>query len=44
VKLQELVAFDGDYGRSYRIKEGIIWGLTARIIDRFKEIYGTEQW
>ncbi|MCL5790095.1 MAG: CoA pyrophosphatase [Candidatus Thermoplasmatota archaeon] len=44
VKLQELVAFDGDYGRSYRIKEGIIWGLTARIIDRFKEIYGTGKW
>ena len=39
VELSELLLSEGNYGRSFKIKNGIIWGLTERIIERFLELY-----
>lgn len=38
VELSELHLFEGDYGRSFKFREAVIWGLTERIIERFLEL------
>lgn len=38
VELSELQMTEGEYGREFRIRDGVVWGLTARIIERFLEL------
>jgi 8-oxo-dGTP pyrophosphatase MutT (NUDIX family) len=39
VGLSELLPFNGDYGKSFKIEAGVVWGLTERIIENFLELY-----
>ncbi|MEM0136493.1 MAG: NUDIX domain-containing protein [Thermoplasmatales archaeon] len=39
VDLSDFRLTNGVYGEEFKIKEGIVWGLTARIIERFLKLY-----
>lgn len=39
VELSNLKVTNGSYGKEFNIKRGTIWGMTARVLEKFIELY-----
>jgi 8-oxo-dGTP pyrophosphatase MutT (NUDIX family) len=41
IELSNLKVANGIYGKEFKIAEGTIWGMTARVLEKFIELYQT---